>query len=229
VRREVDRGFKRLRNSAILATVSSAIFALLSLLGKAAGEPTASILAELLVLAGLIIVAGLAALILSLASWIYKVLGWSDMCRSGIRRFYCVTRLAVLIGPIAGALLILGGVLILSLELITRGAVTPPPVEGYGWGRLLTGLRWPFLAGIILMASANVIEGVAILDIGFLTQAKLLIAGSVVYLISAGLSPLALLSGQLEGLSSLVSIAAYMLLAAGFHGTRWEGGWHEAK
>jgi len=221
----IDKGFKRLRNSAVLATASSAISAALFPLERVMGRLSAGLLAELLVLVGLIAVAGLVALVLSLASWIYKVLGWSDMCRSRLRRFYCITRLAVLVGPIVAVALIMGGVAVLSLELLAKGGTPSLVLRNYRGGAP-AGL---FLAGLLLLASANVIEGVAILDLGLLTRAKLLVAGSITYLLSTGLSPVAMLLGRLEGLSNLVSIVAYTLLAVGFHKTRWEGEAHEAE
>ncbi|WP_125671940.1 hypothetical protein [Candidatus Methanodesulfokora washburnensis] len=138
-------------------------------------------------------------LILAIASWIFEILGWSSMCRAGMRKFYCFTKYMVLLGPIMGFLFAIVGV----------------------FQTALTGKISFFLLGPLVIVAVAVIAGVASLDVGLLTNTRILTVGALLYLISVVLQAPALLQSpefMSFGLAAgILSIPALLLMAIGFH------------
>ena len=216
-----------MRNSAILSLAMSLIslsptaFPLVGGLESLAEDPLKLFAALVWVLA-----LGLVLLALAIAAWTLKVLGWWSMCRSGMRRFYCVTRYAVLLGPVIGVALLLAGVVALALEALRSGVLA---VEELGEAPERDALAY-MLPGLLAMAVANVIEGVSILDVGLQVGVRALAAGAIAHLLAALLLLFQLFTavpgsavlggGFASGLnvvSNAVSALASLLLAAGFH------------
>gem|GEM_PF-3336836 len=224
---EAGKGLSRLRNSAILS-LAIGLLSLLLAASPLAGGPESLAEDPLKLLAALawVLALALVLLVLAIAAWVLKVLGWWSMCRSGMRRFYCVTKYAVLLGPVIGVALLIAGGVALALEALRSGAFA---AEGPGgapeWGALAYALP-----GLLAIAVANVIEGVSILDVGLQVGVKALAVGAAVYLSTALLLPLQLLAGTpslaalgggfasgLGAVWSAASALASLLLAAGFH------------
>jgi len=149
-------------------------------------------------------------LILAIASWIFEILGWSSMCRAGMRKFYCFTKYMVLLGPIMGFLFAIVGV----------------------FQTALTGKISFFLLGPLVIVAVAVIAGVASLDVGLLTNTRILTAGALLYLISVLILvvlylisillrvPALLPSPEFTGFglaAGILLISALLLMAIGFH------------
>lgn len=222
------KGLGRLRISALLSLVTSLLALPLSgLFGRP--ESTTENPLTLFVALMWVLVFGLAILALGITSWVFKVLGWWSMCRSGMRKFYCATRYAVLLGPIVGvALLLVGGVALL-LEMLGSGALVDGGLSGEPVGSALPYI----LPGLIVMVVANVIEGVSALDVGLLTEVKVLTLGAAIYLVASLLQPFQLLASAFGSTallgdaaswwswaSNAASLLASLLLAVGFHWAR---------
>jgi len=220
----------RLRNSAILSLAASLFSLPLTAFSPVRGlgtvtEDAAALFAALI----WVFVFGLALIALALAAWVLKVLGWWSMCKSSMRRFYCITKYAVLLGPMVGVSLLLVGGVALALEALSRGVLVDGELSGVPEGSALPYV----LPGLLIMVVANVIEGVGALDVGLLTEVKVLTAGAVTYLIMVALQPFQLLATVLgstafasdvaSGLvwaSSAASLLSSLLLAVGFHWAR---------
>lgn len=175
-------------------------------------------LGELLSAVAVLMVVGVLALILSIVAWVLKVLGWGNLCKARLRKFYCLTRLIVLGAPIAGVLLILAGVLTVFFSAFSSVATGLEPLlfeEG-----MVAGVSGYVIAGVVVMAAGNVFEGVASLDLGLLTKERVLAIGSLLYLAAVVVSVLSQASRALGGISSAVSLVSNMLLAAGYHAAR---------
>jgi len=225
VQSEAVKGLGRLRNAAILSFATSLLsLPSLGLFGgpESLAEDPFALLAALI----WILVFGLAILALGVAAWVFKVLGWWSMCRSGMRRFYCATRLAVLLGPVIGvALLIVGGAALFLEALRSRAPVggepSPLPEES---------MLAYVLPGLLVMAVANVVEGVSALDVGLISEVKALALGAAIYLVASLLQPVQLLASAFNSAallggarswwswaSSAASLLSSLLLAMGFH------------
>ena len=224
---EAVKGLNRLRNSAILSLAASLFSLPLTAFSpfRGLGTATEDVVALFAVLIW-VLVFGLLLLALMLAAWVLKVLGWWSLCKSGMRRFYCVTRYAVLLGPIIGVSLLLFGGVALVFEALSRGVLANGELGEMQEGTVLLYV----LPGLLVMTIASVIEGVSALDVGLLTGVKSLTLGAVTYLIASLLQPLQLptaalgskelASGVASGLnwaSSAVSLLASLLFAVGFH------------
>lgn len=155
---------------------------------------------------------------LMLVAWIFKVLGWWNMRKSGWRRgFYTVAWLAVTFGPVAAFFFFAAGAVVIFLEALpfVGDALTISP----------TAFAF-MVAGALITAIASAIEGVASLDVGLLTKVKLLSVGSALYVAVAFLGALSSLVAPrgnallLTLATNVVGLAASVLLAIGFHQAR---------
>ncbi len=212
---EAYNGLARLRTAAALgATVS-----LFELLSQAAGVSLGSAEpGELLSAVAVLMVVGALMLILGLATWVLKVLGWGNLCKARLRKFYCLTRLIVLGAPIAGMLLILAGVLAEFFRAFSSVATGLEPLLLED--KIVASVSGYIVAGLVTVAAGNVFEGVASFDLGLLTKERALAIGSLLYLAAAAASVLSQVGRALESVSSAFSLAANVLLAAGYHAAR---------
>lgn len=213
----------RLRNSAFLSLVAYLLALPLTVSPLPTFGPESAVedVIGLLAALALVMVFGLVFAVLWIAAWVFKVLGWWSMCKSGMRRFYCITRFAVLLGPIIGVVLLIAGGAALLLEILGSGLAAGGGLSGVQEGRVLLYALPVFL----VMAVANVIEGVSVLDVGMQIGVRALEAGAVAYLVAVLLQPLAFaltgdLASGLSWVSGAVSTLSSLLLAVGFHRAR---------
>jgi len=218
---ELLRGLNRLRVSAILGVMVSLFSLVISSLpgGLVGGEGR---LMFSLLLVGAILILGLILLVVIVAAWVYKVLGWSSMCKSGMRRFYCLTRLVVLVCPVVAVVLMIAGGIAIAFRLLSEQLIEKVPTEPWEIVRASpTGLTL-IIGGIVALISTMVVEGVAILDLGMLMGERVLLLGAIAYLASTLLSAVGQAFPQypMSTLSNAASLAAYILLAYGFSKAR---------
>lgn len=210
---EAYKGLARLRTAAALSVVAS----LFGLLSQAVGISLSGSaeLGELFSAVAMLMVVGVLVLILGLATWVLKVMGWGSLCKARLRRFYCLTRLIVLGAPIVGVILIIAGVLTTFFDVFSNVAtgLEISLLEE----RIIASMSGYIVAGAVIMAAGNVFEGVASLDLGFSTKENVLIIGSLLYLASVTVSVLSQVSQALGVVSPIVSLASNVLLAAGYH------------
>lgn len=206
-----------MRNAAALRALLAALsLALQPIAGSfqpwASGNFTPEALVSMLPLLGILIVVGLLVIVVALASWVLRVLGWGSLCRSKQGRFYCITRIVVLAAPIIGTLIMIAGAVVVALQL----ALAP------SFGRLLPGglpegALSVILIGSVVTASADIFEAVATLDLGQLFNVRLLTIASLVFLASSLLGAASTTAQQLQYVSHAASLAAFALLTAGYH------------
>jgi uncharacterized membrane protein YkgB len=106
----------------------------------------------------------------------------------------------------------------LVLEAIEKGVM---PTEESLRGFLAGKISFYILPGLLVIVAVTVIAGVASLDVGLLTNTRILAVGALLYLISVILQAPALLqSPEFMGFglaSGILSIPALLLMAIGFH------------
>ena len=169
---------------------------------------------ELFALLGVVLIAGLVAVALLIASWLLRVLGWGNLCRAKVRRFYCVTRIVVLAAPIAGVAVIIFGAVIAVLEALATGLEYAPSA------RLPQGALGMVLAGLVLVLAADVFEAVATLDLGQIYGVKILSIASLLLLTNTALSAVTNFVQLPAWIPPLVALPTFAMLTAGFHSAR---------
>ncbi|OYT61983.1 MAG: hypothetical protein B6U69_02570 [Thermofilum sp. ex4484_15] len=110
--------------------------------------------------------------IVALISWIYKIMGWGDLCKSSLgRKFYCIVRICIIALPIISfALAIIIGVEA-TFKALIQGTVTQMVYPGF-----------TSLVNTIFY-STFIIEGIALLDLYLKYGPAYLGMGSILYLI----------------------------------------------
>lgn len=223
---EVARGLTRLRNASILRAVSAALALAISPLVSAwlphdAGAPAPADLgqpATLTLAFTLLILLFLGLLILFLvmvASWILRVLGWGNICRTKLRTFYCVTRIIVLAAPIIGFLVIIAGFVDAIIRILASGGFVEQPVETIL--EIIPTFSLYMLAGHLITSAADFFEAVATLDLSLLYHVGLLKAASIIYLFSLCVRVIAQVASLSDWWSLSPSLAAFTLLTLGYH------------
>jgi len=227
---EVPTGLSRLRNAAALRALSSAmvlalqpVTASLGPLGGLATEDLASLYASL----GVALLIGAVVIVIGIAAWLLRVLGWGNLCRAKLRRFYCLTRVVVIAAPIAGVAVIGAGVVVLVIQALgaALSGSAQVPIEGF------QGFA---LAAAVLLAAPDIFEAVASFDLGQTLNARVLTLASLALLAATPLGAASSFVQQLARAGQLASLAALALLAAGYHVARdaalrsSPGGGHEA-
>lgn len=215
VSRSELRGLARLRNAFLLAAAGA-------LLSLALPPPMGGGLASALMALVALLAIGLPYLGVLIASWILRVMGWADMCRARIKRFYCAAKYAVLLGPLVAASLLAAGVLALlrasaGSELVSRLPEAADLLLPYGTG------------GVLAMAVADVVEGVALLDLGLIGGVKTLAVGAATYLAALGVWAAPSAQRWLATASDVGSLIAYVLLVHGLHSASRRVVEHEVK
>jgi hypothetical protein len=167
----------RLRNATILAFLTVLLFQLPYVFffpyRSLERLPTSPSFIVIVMITMVLMIIGL---ILGIGSWIFEILGWFSMCRAGVRKFYCFTKYMVLLGPIVGFLLAIVGAGALVLEAIEKGVM---PTEESLRGFLTGKISFYILSGLLVMVAVAVIAGVASLDVGLLTNTRILAVGAL--------------------------------------------------
>ncbi|MEM1508413.1 MAG: hypothetical protein QW291_02935 [Thermofilaceae archaeon] len=210
---EAYNGLVRLRTAAALSVIAS----LFGLLSQAVGFSLSgsAALGELFPAVAMLMAVGVLMIILGIATWVLKVMGWGSLCKARLRKFYCLTRLIVLGAPIVGVILIIAGVLTTFIEVFS--SIASGPELSLLDEKIIASISGYIIAGAVIMAAGNVFEGVASLDLGFSTKENVLIVGSLLYLVSVTVSVLSQVSRELGIISPIVSLAGNVFLVAGYH------------
>jgi len=174
---DLETGVKRLQY-AFISDIAGVVLALLLLAFSGALTQAPENLGAVLGALAIVGVLGLVTLILAIVSWIFRVLGWSAICRTGLKKFYCITKWAALLLPIIAVILLLVGMVYAFQKILATPQFGVPTLEGLG------PLIIAAAAAALLTTVASLIEGVALLDLGMIGANLVLEAGSVLYLIA---------------------------------------------
>lgn len=174
---DLETGVKRLQY-AFISDIAGVVLALILMAFSGALTQAPENLGAVLGVLAVVGVLGLLALILAIVSWIFRVLGWSAICRTGLKKFYCITKWAVLLLPIIAVILFLVGMVYAFQKILATPQFGAPTLEGLGPLIIVAA------AAILLTTVASLIEGVALLDLGMIGVNLVLKAGSILYLIA---------------------------------------------
>lgn len=163
-----------------------------------------------------ILLLGLFLIVASIAAWVISILGWGNICRAKWRKFYCVTRVVVILAPILATLTVAAMIISAFLELFATGLRG----EFTGSDVFTSGFLKAFVAGMVIAAAGRVFEGVATFDLGLLTQVYLLAAAAVVYIASTAINVASISVTWLSVVSLILSILANLLFGIGYHYAR---------
>ena len=193
--RSLYHGLGKLRNSFICQAMASVISIAFYVAIRGSPPPIQetglpALSPEVLTYLALLAILGLGLLLLLVISWIYKVLGWGDICKAGLKRFYCYTKLGVLFLPILGIMFMLVTSLVAGLRALSS------PTEPVG----LSAWSWVSNLGLALISSGLVFDGVSLLDFYHREREAPLGIGCPLYLTYLLLTPLA---SRLPPLASL--------------------------
>ncbi len=169
-------GFKRIRQGFLLLIPSSVIGLIVAPLTSPRDflELGPGVIAYLIFIG----ILGMVSAILVIASWILRIVGWGNICGAGIKRFYCYTRLLLIVLPIVGvAISIIGGI-IYGIQVFTSG------LEYVGQTLFPPTLLAVIIAGSLIITAGFLVEGVSLLDISYIYGRGMLRIASILYLLS---------------------------------------------
>jgi len=197
-----------LRNAAVLRALSDGL--LLALPSGVVPSQFSEDLSSLFWNVGVTLLVGTLVIVAGIASWVLRILGWGNLCRARVRRFYCITRIVVIVAPIAGIAIIVAGVVLLLVQALSAAAPLPTySVEG--------GVVSTVLVGLVVLAASDIFEAIASFDLGHMLNTKLLMAASLAFLASTMLGMASSRALQPTQVRQVASLAVLALLAAGYH------------
>lgn len=206
-------GAIRLRNAFMLGLTSS-LTSLILMVVNPGGEILASLSSRGIAVLLTIVILGMATFILAIASWIYRVLGWGSLCKASIKRFYCYTRIAIIVLPAAGTLLTIVGSVALSFQVMAGGPQAESAIES-----LPKGLMLAIHVGAVVFVTGFIMEGLSLLDMSLIYGRRILTAGSILYLLAQVLSIAGNSFQRVPGtLTRIVDLVAYTILAMSLAG-----------
>ncbi len=207
-------GLKNLGRGFLLLVVASALSLVMTLTSQMmVGQvrPTPTIPRTLLVQVLVIGFLGFLLLILYIVSWILRIIGWGGICRGVGKKFYCYTRILLIVLPVLGVAIMIGAAMLMAMEIFTLGVPTTPikPKGLEKWGGF-------FLLGAVLITVAFLVEGVALLDSSYVFASKLLRNGAFLYIAAQVFSILTgvinqLLAAPLEVATTALNVAGQIL------------------
>ncbi|OYT31565.1 MAG: hypothetical protein B6U94_02705 [Thermofilum sp. ex4484_79] len=168
---------------------------------------------------------GFMILILELIAWALKIIGWGRICSTRIKKFYCWTRLALIIFPIIGMLASFVGFLVIFLR--------QPLSMGVGnIAKREKSFETIGIIGGLIFSLGYLFEAVGLYDFSLIYRNSILRVGSILYIISIAVSPISslieattvksLLNNSLHFISSfLVFLGLAKIQKAIIHGTQY--------
>jgi len=175
----LSKALKNLKRGFLILSISSLMGLILSLTTRNTftAETLKLTSPNILLTMITLIVIGLVLFILGLVSWILRIIGWGDLCNVKIKKFYCYTRLALIIFPIIGITISMIGGILIAFESMSAAQQGVIPQVKPSFSAIVTLGSLLFLVGFIL-------EGVSLYDFSLVKQDEVLKYASILYILS---------------------------------------------
>ncbi|OYT27120.1 MAG: hypothetical protein B6U95_06605 [Thermofilum sp. ex4484_82] len=133
----------------------------------------------------IIAILGLILALTAIISWIFKILGWGSICKTNFKKFYCYTRLAIIILPIIGISMTMIAGFIIGLQLTVSGHQASPEEIAESVPATVKVIA---VLGSIIASTGFVIEAISLFDISIIYSEPMLKIGSIIYITSLAAS-----------------------------------------